>query len=95
MGGYENLYIIDAIGMQIEAVIKAHKDTIWALLYLNDGTLLTSGNDNTIRQWDLINYKCLSVKNNANKTGIIAIEMLKDEVLLTSSYNVNEIRVWK
>ena len=95
IGGYENLYIIDAIGIQIEAIIKAHKDTIWALLYLNDGTLLTSGNDNSIKQWDLLNYKCLSVKNNVNKNGVISIEMLKDEVLLTTSYNVNEIRVWK
>ena len=95
IGGYENLYIIDAIAIQIEAIIKAHNDTIWALLYLNDGTLLTSGNDKSIKQWDLLNYKCLSVKNNASQTGIMTIEMLKDQVLVSSSYNTNEIRVWK
>ena len=95
VGGYKFLHIINAVTKQLESQIFAHDDIIWSVCLLKDGTLLSGGNDKCIRQWDLINLKCLSEKKNAHKNGIISIVELPDGRIATGSLEQKEIKIWK
>ena len=95
IGGYKIIHIINGVSKQIEAQIMAHDDIIWCVSLLKDGTLLSGGNDKSIKQWDLNNYKCISEKKNAHNNSIITIVELSDGRIATASLEECDIKIWK
>ena len=95
VGGYKFIHIINGVNKQIEAQIFAHDEIIWCVVLLKDGTLLSSGNDKSIKQWNLNTYECISEKKKAHENGIITIAELPDGRIATGSLAQNDIRIWK
>ena len=95
VGGYKFIHIINGVNKQVEAEIFAHDEIIWCVILLKDGTLLSSGNDKSIKQWDLTTYKCLSEKKKAHENGIITMAELPDGRIATGSLEQNDIKIWK
>lgn len=93
VGGKCDIFIINNLNYQIEIIIKAHFSFINSLLLYND-TLLSCSEDGNIKQWDLINYQCISSKLKAHNNYIILLLELNNEIIISSSDN-GTVLIWE
>ena len=93
VGGKNEIYIISSINYQIEIIIKAHNSLVNCLILYYD-TLLSSSVDGDIKQWNLINFQCISNKIKAHKNYILSLLQLNDNVIISSS-DEGKVKIWK
>jgi WD40 repeat protein len=75
-------------------ILRGHTDTIWALAFSPDDTLLaSSSSDCTIRLWDMATCKCAGTLE-GHTDQVHSISISSDGKYLVSSGNDNTIRIW-
>jgi WD40 repeat protein len=86
----ENIKLADTASGKLKADLEWHKDTVWALAFSPDGTILASGSDDeTIMLWDAVTGK---LKTTFKKTGSVHFLAFSGDgkTLAAASYSLSE-----
>jgi len=88
--------IISVLNLQTELLYKleGHTGNIAALVKVDKNTLITSGEDLTVRIWDLENPKCIQVLDECHSDDIWYLERLS-KILFATGSNDSLIKIWK
>ena len=87
------IYSLSQRTQVITNILEGHSCTVWCLLPFYEDTMLASGSsDNSIKIWDLINWRCIySLEGHENT--ISSLVMLKNEFIGSSSWDYT-CKIW-
>lgn len=87
IGGFQKIYLVDEQNLEMEKIL-INKDSsfFWCTYLLSDGSLMASGSNNYIYQFDIENEKLIG-KNSIHENNIPTIIEIEDNILVTSSYD--------
>ena len=95
-GNDDNLIKLYSLSQKTQAVtniLNGHNCTVWCLLpFYEDSRLASGSTDNSIKIWDLINWRCLYTLEGYENT-ISSLVMLKNDFLGSSSWD-HTCKIW-
>ena len=56
--GSGEIYVFDTASGKLRSILTGHRDAVACLSFLADGTLLSGGEDGTVRHWDVASEAC-------------------------------------
>ncbi|MHA7841670.1 MAG: WD40 repeat domain-containing protein, partial [Gammaproteobacteria bacterium] len=76
----------EMVAVQGEEVksLAGHRDIVWAVTVLPDGTVMSGSVDNTLRHWDLQTGQCLDTWTGHTDT-VSAVTVLPDGTVVSGS----------
>ena len=87
IGGFQKIYLVDEQNLEVEKIwINKDSSFFWCTYLLSDGSLMASGSNNFIYQFDIENEKLIG-KNSIHENNIPTIIEIEDNILVTSSYD--------
>ena len=90
---YIKLYSLSKKTQSVTNILDGHNCTVWCLLPFYEDTMLASGSsDNSIKIWDLINWRCIYTLEGHENT-ISSLVMLKNEFIASSSWD-STCKIW-
>ena len=90
-----DVYIVDIKNYIIKNKMKFEfQSFFWCAYLLSDGSLVTSGDDKNIIQWDIKKYKLINKKMDIHEHSVPAIVEIENNILITASYD-GQIKFWK
>ena len=91
-----SIEIIDPITHKLLFTLTGHKDgdSIWGLIELNNGNLVSGSNDKSIKIWDLENKSCVKTLIGHSGNVISFLEHSSGKLISGGGFNDLTSRVW-
>ncbi len=89
------IYIVDIKNYIINNIMKFDNETyFWCAYLLSDGSLVVSGYEPNIIQWDINKNELISKKMSIHNQSVPTIVEIENNILITASYD-GQIKFWK
>ena len=72
--------------------IDEHQESVFSLILLPDGRMVSASEDRTLKIWDNKNYQCIKTLT-GHKTSVNAVILLADSKI-ASAANDGRIKIW-
>ena len=87
------IYSLSQKTPSVSNILEGHNCTVWCLLPFYEDTMLASGSsDNSIKIWDLINWRCIYTLEGHENT-ISSLVLLRNEFIGSSSWD-GTCKIW-